>query len=84
MYGRSPNGFGWKILDNDRQAVLMTKEQAPRGLPELTVSHCRKSSCHRADCRQNQQYATMHRCLAGENSQNPSSIRQLTDDEDTG
>ena len=61
IYGRSPNGFGWKILGNDRQPVLMTKEQAPRGLPELTVCHCRKSSCRRADYLLNQQYAIMHR-----------------------
>ena len=25
FYGRSPNGFGCKIVDNDRQPVLMTK-----------------------------------------------------------
>ena len=46
----SPNGLGWEILDDALQPVLMTKEPAPRGLPELTVCHCKKSECRRADC----------------------------------
>ena len=86
IYGRSPNGFGWKILDNDLQHVLMTKEQAPLGLPELTVSHCKKSTCRRADCAcgtNSMPRAEVCACLSGENSRNPSSIRKFTDDEDT-
>ena len=85
IYGRSPNGFGWKILDNDLQHVLMTKEQAQLGLPELTVYHCKKSSCRRPGCAcgtNSMPCAEVCACLARENSRNPSSIRQFTDDED--
>ncbi|KAI0238831.1 hypothetical protein LSAT2_010409, partial [Lamellibrachia satsuma] len=39
----------WKVRDGALQHVLMTKDPAPRGLPELTVCHCNISTCHRAD-----------------------------------
>ena len=39
-----------RIEDNALQPVFMTKEPAPRGLPELTVYHCKNSSYRRADC----------------------------------
>ena len=82
----SPKGLGWKILVDALQPVLMTKEPAPRGLPEPTVCHCKKSKCRRADCacRTNSiQYTEACACLAGESCQNPSNTRQITDDEDT-
>ena len=31
--------------DTAPQFLLMTKDAAPRGLPELTDCHCKKSSC---------------------------------------
>ena len=72
--------------DNALQPVVMTKEPAPRCVPELSVCHCKKSSYRRADCacRTNSMPCTeAWACMAGENYQNPHSTRPLTDDEDT-
>ena len=41
---------GWQVRDGHLHPVLMTKTPAPLSLLQLTVCHCKKSSCHRANC----------------------------------
>ncbi|KXJ07094.1 hypothetical protein AC249_AIPGENE15324 [Exaiptasia diaphana] len=40
-----PNGNGWELTENGLKPVLMTQDAAPKGLAELTVCTCQKSSC---------------------------------------
>ena len=78
-------GHGWKIQDGALQPVLMTKDPAPRGLPELTVCHCKKSLCRRADCtcRTNHMPCTEAcACMAEETCENPRTIFESSGEED--
>lgn len=82
-----PAGHGWIVEGNALQPVLMTKDPAPRGLLELTVCHCRKSACRRADCacRANNMPCTEScSCMAQEMCENQITVAdETTDEEDT-
>jgi len=67
---------GWNISDGVLQPVLITREPAPRGLIELTMCSCKKSSCRRMDCScrtHNLACTEAFACMASEYCQNPKS-----------
>ncbi|CAM1304786.1 Uncharacterised protein at_DN0466 [Pycnogonum litorale] len=68
-----PEDYGWSISDGVLQAVLMTREPAPRELTELTTCRCKKSSCRLMGCScrtQNLACTEACACMANEDCQN--------------
>jgi len=83
----SPIGNGWEKEDGILKPLLMSQDAAPKGLVELTVCKCQKSTCKYASCvcRVNNLSCTEAcGCMADE-CQNPHTghvIDDFSDDED--
>ena len=69
----SPEGHGWKVVENSLVPVLLTKEQAPKSIIELTACRCKKSACTRnCSCKlSNLSCTDACLCMVGEECQNP-------------
>ena len=77
-------GHGWKVQDGALQPVFMTTDPSPRGLPELSVCHNKKSTRRQVDCtyRTNNMPCTdACSCMTKDTCDNPRTGRESTDEE---
>lgn len=79
----SPEGFGWKLKDDQLLPVLMTKSPAPEGIAGLTTCGCKKSECLRnCSCKANGLPCTEAcKCMADESCSNP--MKDVVDSSDS-